>query len=281
MSDSNLMKEIVEMKSLLRPKITLRRTIIAVVVAGLAINYGKDGMSYLSTATGMVSQKLKSQVPIEFELERAAKMVDDLDEEIKANKTEVIEYAVEVERALRDLGAAEIVQREKIQDLQSHRANFKNGVYLVSARPAGELDARRELGRMLDGINITDKTVGLKRQVLDAKRKSLDAAIAQSEKMMSMKGELEVKIEKIKAELAHYRSTHLNEGPSFDESKVARIDNLLNELDARLVVAQQTGVTVSELVDIYKSRTGDPDVESRVDEYLAQHKSVETLADAR
>lgn len=281
MSDSSLMKEIVEMKSLLRPKITLRRIIVSVVIAGLALAYGKDGISYISTASRLLTQKLKSQVPIEFELERAEKMVDELDEDIKTNKQEVIQYAVEVEKALRDLGAAEILQKEKGRALRKNRENYKKGVYLVSARPAEESDARRELGRMLDAVKITDKTVGLKRQVLDAKRRSLEAAIAQSEKMKTHKGELVLKIEKIKSELAHYRSTHLNKGPTFDESKVTRIDNLLNELDARLVVAQETGATVSELISTYASRTGDPDVESRVDEYLAQQEAMESLVNAR
>ncbi len=52
----------------------------------LGLFLGRDVFSYVKTSFGWVKDSVKDSVPVQFELERARKMIQDLDPEISQHK---------------------------------------------------------------------------------------------------------------------------------------------------------------------------------------------------
>src|SRR3954470_12526205 len=78
----------------------IRKTVIGIGSLGLLsmLFFGWDAASYLSTSFGWVKDSVKSQVPVEFEIERARRMVKDLVPDIRKNMHVIAQEEVEIER---------------------------------------------------------------------------------------------------------------------------------------------------------------------------------------
>ena len=284
MSKSNLLKEVLELKSLVRPRITLRRVILVGVVSVLAFLYGRDGLSYLSTAGSLISQKVQARIPMEFELERARNMIENLIPTIKRNFMVIAEEEAEVERAKTDLDTAQRKLDLQREQLVAFRAKLDttspSDTRFVSTGRDGDL---HELAHKFEILQISEDTVRAKQRVLNAREKSLQAAVASCEKTLNARRDLEVKVENIKARLRQMQTTNVAKSVDLDTTSVAKIENLLNGLDMKLQVAERLAQTEGKydaLIETYSSPSVD-NIEERVDDYLAQHSHVEQLADAR
>ena len=78
--------------------------------------FGRDALSYMSTSFGWVKDSVKSQVPIEFEIERARRMVKNLVPDIRRNMHVIAQEEVEIERLDKEIAKTEITMtREKAE----------------------------------------------------------------------------------------------------------------------------------------------------------------------
>ncbi len=75
-------------------------TVACVTIVG-GVVFGKDLCSYLSSGSKYLRTAAKEQVPIEFELQRARDLVNDVVPEMQANVRLVAQQEVEI-AALRD-----------------------------------------------------------------------------------------------------------------------------------------------------------------------------------
>ena len=109
----------------------------------MGLLFGTDALSYVTTSASQVTSSVKDSVPIEFEINRARKMVASLEPEIRRNMHLIAKEEVEVDRIARQIGRLEeslSKDRAKMarmnSDLQtgddfifyaSHRYNAKPG----------------------------------------------------------------------------------------------------------------------------------------------------------
>src|SRR5687767_7939143 len=73
----------------------------ATLLAGML--FGRDAVSYVTTSAGWIQDSIKDSVPLEFEIERARNMVQDLVPEIEKNLTVIAKEEVEIERVQRQI----------------------------------------------------------------------------------------------------------------------------------------------------------------------------------
>ena len=80
----------------------IRKAILgaAVVVLAAGFFFGRDVFSYATTSVGWVKGSVKNSVPIEFEIERARKMVKNLVPDIRKNMHTIAQEEVELERLI-------------------------------------------------------------------------------------------------------------------------------------------------------------------------------------
>ena len=102
------------------------------LVGGLL--FGKDAVSYVSTAFHKVQGTVKESVPVEFEIDRARQMVKDLVPEIRKNMQVIAKEEVEVERLERQIKENEErlnKDRTELMKLKSDVASGKQNSSII------------------------------------------------------------------------------------------------------------------------------------------------------
>ena len=115
----------------------IKKLVIGGAAAGLlaTLLFGRDAFSYLSTSVGWVKGSVKNSVPIEFEIERARNMIQELGPDIRNNMHAIAEEEVQVERLRERIGGLEgkLKPRQKL-DMVITRANGRKQTVKLQSR---------------------------------------------------------------------------------------------------------------------------------------------------
>ena len=254
----------------------------AVLLLGLL--FGRDAASYISTTMGWVHQSVKDSVPVEFEIERAKKMIASLDGDIERNMTLIAREEVEVSKLVEQ--SAE--QRDSLakrrddilrltRDLESGSENFVYAGVSYSAK-----QVRDDLSNRFERFKVEEQTVDSLRKILDARKQGLSAAQEKLNSMLASKRQLEVDVENLEARLKMLEVAKTNSNFKFDDSRLSRTKQLIEDIEARLQVAET-------LVDSKGSRVGEiqldgeeqeTDIVDEVTDFFGEGRSrVEALVD--
>ena len=77
-------------------------SLFAVILVGSLI-FGTDLFSYVSTSAGNVRETVRDSVPVEFELQRARDLIDEILPEIHASVNVIAEDEIEIASLEKDL----------------------------------------------------------------------------------------------------------------------------------------------------------------------------------
>ncbi len=207
------------------------------VVAGLLL--GSSVMSYVSTSYERVAQTVEDSVPTEFQIDRARKMVRDLEPEIRRSMHVIAKEEVEVEQLDKRIEAAEekaVKAKSEIMrlqsDLQTGKSVFK---YAGHQYTAGEV--KQDLSRRFTRFKTTDATIGSLSDMRDARQRNLDAARQKLATMMSSQRQLMVEVENLEAKLKLVEVAQASSDLQLDDSQLARAKGLMADIRAKLDVA--------------------------------------------
>ncbi len=173
---------------------------LGVAMLGFLV-FGRHLKSYVSTASGWVSDSVKQAVPIEFEIDRARGMVKDIMPEIRKNMQIIAKEEVEVERLGQEIGQLEKKQdkdRTELMSLKSEVSSGKNQ-FRFSGRTYTIEQVKCDLANRFERFKTSDATLASLRDILSAREKSLAAAREKLEGMLAQKRQLEVVVENLQA----------------------------------------------------------------------------------
>ena len=87
----------------------IKKLVLSVLVVGLlgGLLLGRGAMSYLTTSYERASQTVEESVPLEFQIDRARKMVRDLEPEVRRSMHVIAKEEVEVESLDKRIETAE------------------------------------------------------------------------------------------------------------------------------------------------------------------------------
>ena len=124
-------------------------TVAAIAVLG-GFFFGRDAYSYVATAAGWVKDSVRNSVPVEFEIERARKLVKELVPDIRRNMHVIAQEEVEVERAdkqIEELDSRLEGERGEMlrlkTDLSGDKSEFEYGSRKYTADEVKTVLARR------------------------------------------------------------------------------------------------------------------------------------------
>src|SRR5690606_3436495 len=180
-----------------------------VVVVGLAgmllagLLFGREAASYVTTSLGWVHQSVKDAVPLEFEIERARKMIRDLDPEIRRNMTVIAREEVAVSRLAESIADAETLLEKQKAEIVKLNEDLKSGSnqFVYAGRTYSVDQVRSDLKNRFERYRSKEEATDHLRQVLNARRTTLAAAQEKLESMMAAKAQLEVDVEQLEARL--------------------------------------------------------------------------------
>ena len=97
----------------------------ALLLMGLL--FGRDACSYVTTTVGWVKDSVRDSIPIEFEIERARKMLTELEPEIRRNMHLIAKEEVALERLEKQVERLGNKQEKDQSDLIRLKAHLDSG----------------------------------------------------------------------------------------------------------------------------------------------------------
>lgn len=217
------------------------------IIAGAAVTllgvflFGRDAASYVATSVGWVKDSVKNSVPIEFEIERARKMVRDLVPDIRSNMHVIAREEVEIERLAEQIAKAEGSQssdKENILRLKNDLST-ENVKFTYAGRSYSRDQVKVDLANRFERFKTRDATLTSLREMHDARQVSLDAARQKLDGMLAAKRQLEVEVQNLEARLKLVEAAQTTSNNTFDDSRLSRAKDLVAELRSRLEVAER------------------------------------------
>lgn len=231
----------------------------ATIVVGTFL-FGRDVFSYISTGANSVRDAVLSEVPIEFEIERARNEVEQLLPEIRQSMHVIAKEQVEVdhlEEAIARREAELANQEEAILEL-SAALESGNTRLTVAGRTYTASVVERDLRERFNRYQVAEDALEQDRLTLAARREAMVAHRQALESMLSQRQDLDVELERLEARLRTIEARQTISDLNIDDSQLARCKSLIDEIDAKLDVEE-------ELLDADANFAGLIPVETEVD----------------
>jgi chromosome segregation ATPase len=237
--------------------------------------FGREAVSYVKTSAGWMHQTVKDAVPIEFELERARKMIRDLDPEIRRNMTLIAREEVAVERLGENIRRSESGLVQAKEDIMKLNDDLQSGdeTFVYAKRTYSAKQVRDDLDNRFQRYKSKEDAVHHLRQVLDARQSALQAAQQKLEAMMAAKAQLEVEVEQLEARMKMVQVAQTRSNFNFDDSHLARTKDLLGDIQARIDVAARLANAdeyYQEEIPVRSERVQSEDISSEITRYFGQ-----------
>ena len=207
----------------------------------LGLVFGRDAASYVTTGAGYVKDSVRDSVPLEFEIERARKMIVDLKPEIEKNMRTIAREEVEVERLERQVARTASKLEKGEYDLARMMNDVKSGETRLTygGRKYTISQVKLDMTNRLAQASTTKQTLESLDKVLVARKRGLDAARVKLEQILAAKQQLAIEVENLEARRKLNAVAKAAEMTVFDESKLARLQELITDLDTRMNVDER------------------------------------------
>lgn len=253
------------------------------IVGGLL--FGSDAFSYLRTFGGQVREVVKSEISVEFELDRIRDEVDNLVPEIRRHMTIVAEQSVDVKDLERELADKEVSlgkQKDAILALRSDLDSNKNSyTYRAVSYTRDEVEA--DLAHRFDSFCSAEESVKRDRQILTAQRDTLRANQKKLDTMLSRKQDLVVKVAQLEARLKQVQAAETINSIEIDDSQLAHVEKMIKDmnhaLDVRESVLETEGTVLGRIPVNEEVAPKSGNIVSEIDSHFGL-KSDETVAEA-
>jgi len=206
-----------------------------------AVTVGRDAYSYLRTAAGYISGAVRESVPVEFQVDRAKGMIQDLLPEVRKNMHLIAKEEVqlaELERQITDLAARLEKEKTEILRLKDDLAQGRDS-YIYADRQYMADEVRADLAARFQRYKTNEATLASLREIRQSRHKSLLAARQKLEGMLASKRQLQVEVENLDARAQMVAAAKTAGSCQFDDSRLGRVKELVGELRCRLDVAEK------------------------------------------
>jgi phage shock protein A len=210
----------------------------AVLLVTLA--FGSRLPSYASTMYKSVQAKVDDSVSLQFKLEDARNQLDKLGPEVNQMKYEFVRQELRVEKLEDDVVAARgnlDDQLAKIVVLKNHLEEG-DSVFVSKGRSFSVSDVQKDIKRRWDLYKTQETVVKTKEQVLQAQQSGLEAARQKIAETEALRETLEVEIAQLEARQKLVEVAKTSSEINFDDSRIARLRESLDDIRSRLEVEE-------------------------------------------
>jgi hypothetical protein len=243
---------------------------------------GRDAMSYLRTSAGYVTDAVQESVPIEFQIERARGMIQDLVPEVRKNMHIIAKEEVEVQRLDEQIGQTETRLGKEKDQLLRLKADLGSGndTFRYASRTYSADEVKTDLANRFERYKTGEATMASLKEIRNAREKSLTAARQKLEGMLASRRQLQVEVENLEARTQMIAAAKATSDYQFDESRLGRVKELVANLHTRLQVAEKlVNAEVSFHDEIPIDKTAPENIVEQVTEHFSpkSEKAVEVV----
>lgn len=245
--------------------------LVGTVLLGCLL-FGGSLISYLQTSTRQVRRHVDHAVPMEFQLQRARDMVDNILPELEANIYLIAHEEVEVAALKKELNAGQQradVQRKAVARLRD-QLTVQQAAYRINGHDYSREHALERLAQTFERYKQSQSILESKRQLLETRERSLAAARQMLDQSRARKIELQQRIESLAAKHRLLKAQSAETRIDIDGSQLARADKLLAQLQKRLDVAERVLEHKAELIPLDEiDLIDETDLLSEIDEHFS------------
>lgn len=210
---------------------------LAVATIGGMI-FGMDVFSYARTGFHSAQSKIRSEVPLEFEIERAREEVAQLLPEVRRSMHIIAEEQVATANLRKSIEKRQFALEDQEDAILTLSADLKSGgaqfVYAGNAYTQREVE--KDLSERFNRFKTADETLKREQELLSAKEKALKTHRDTLEGMLSQRKNLEVELERLEARLKTIDARKQIASIEVDDSQLNRAKTLIATIDKRLDV---------------------------------------------
>ena len=216
--------------------------------------------SHAKNVFSIVHENVQDAMPVKYELERAERMIQEIDPEIAQHEKVVATEQVEIKdlklkivtdsRNLDHLKARILKQDERLRG--ANQASFD-----IGGRQVGRAELTRALRKELRRYKTFERTLKSNRRLLSAREEALTAAVQQLDSAKEQRNQLRNLVEQLRAQVREMKAREsIETRSSIDESRLTEARELLQRLKKRVDISRQlhenraTGIDVEENGDI-------------------------------
>ena len=251
-----------------------KKALLTVIALGLTtvVLFGRDAGSYIGTTFHRLTSSVKESVPVEFQIDRARGMVQDLEPEIRRSMHVIAKEEVALEQLNAQIdGSQQKAEKDKseILRLQADLGHGKD-VYRYASRTYTSEQVKQDLSRRFSRFKVTDETLANLKNMRDAREKNLDAAQQKLAAMINARRKLEVDVQNLEAKRKLVEVAQASSDYVFDDSQLARAKELINDIRTQLdVSAKLANADVNVEIEIPLDETSPSDITDQVAEYFS------------
>ncbi len=229
-------------------------------------SYARCGWDWMKVST-------TEMLPLEWEIQRARQMIDDLKPEIEGNAKKVAREKVEVNRLQQQYEDASIGLEKSREQIERLTADLKAGGdrFTYGGITYTSVQVESDLASRFKRFKTKTATASKLEQVLHARQVSLKATQDRMTTMLDARRQLEVEVENLEARLGALRVAQTATGIDLDESQLAKTRSLLDEIAVRIDVQEESVAVDTEYFDqIDLSEDEDAELVDEIAEFLNQ-----------
>lgn len=220
----------------------IKKTLFGMVAMALVATaiLGKDVCSYTRTFTSNVRDAVKGEIDVEFEVDRAKEMVENLVPDIRECMSIVAEQQVDIrdmERVVTERSLALSTQRDAVLAMRSD-LNTDNNEFTYASVSWSRGEVSRDLARRFGRLKTAEQTLNSDKKILAARREQLSANQEKLEGMLDQKQDLEVKVAQLEARLKQVQAAETVAELKLDNSRLSRAQKLIRDLNKQLDVKE-------------------------------------------
>lgn len=254
------------------------------MVLGL-LCFGHEAFSYMRTSAGCLKDSVRNSVPVEFQIERARRMIKDLKPEVRRNMHIIAKEEAELERLGQRISAADKRNqndREKLMRLKSDVSSGKPA-FMYAGRSYSIDQVKVDMSNRFKRFKTAEATLDSLRKIHRARENSLNAARQKLEGMLAAKRQLLVEVENLEAQRQMVAAAKTTSNYQFDDSKLGRVKELISDLQIRLDTEKKLVETEDYFHDEIPLEESTPDdiVEQVTSYFEKDQPKAETLADSK
>jgi len=246
---------------------------------------GRNMWTHVATTGETIGDAIKENVPIEYELKRARKMIEGLEPEITRHKQDIAREEIALSNLEKRLKADEAKLAEKWSVIERLRDDLARGEsnFVYSGVSYTPDQVERDLSGKFDRYTTSEGTMEQNRKVLEIRRKGLSAAQDKLQALTAAKLKLEVEVENLEARLKMVEVAKATSELNIDDSQLSRTRDLLADIGARIEVDAQL-VNADDFVfgEIQLDEPAEnTSVLERIADYQAKKDQSETYVDVK
>lgn len=221
----------------------IRRSLIGGGVALLvaSLMFGRDATSYVKTSLGWVKETVQDQVPVEFQIERARQLIEDLEPEVRRNKHLIVKEEVALEQLGQQIAQIEQRQTRDKDCLLKMQAEVKRGdtMVVLAGHTYTPDQVKRDMASRLDRYKTNEETLFNLRRVHNARQSSLTGARTELDQMLASRNQLRAEVEKLQARQQMVTVAQTSSEFNLDNSVLARANELVRNVETQLDVTER------------------------------------------